>query len=235
MDLELLVLRYFEIGANLMVANYLAMDSFTDEMLVIRAQADDTDAFGELMRRTFNRSLKVARYILTDLEEAEDQVQNSYLKAWLHLSQFEQQSKFSTWVYRIVTNQCLMRLRQLRGRTFVYLDDCPDIERVRQAEVADCSGNPEKELASRQLSEIVRDEITRLPPLLRHVLVLRDLEENPTAKVAESLGITEVAVKSRLTRARNEVRTRWTKREARPLRRHLPVEIAGLSADAYGR
>lgn len=196
-----------------MAANYQTMDALTDEMLVRRAQDGDRDAFSELMRRTFSRSLKLAQHILSDREEAEDQVQDSYLNVWLHLGKFERQAQFSTWVYRIVTNQCLMRLRQLRGKSFVCLADRTERERMRQTKLAGGGNTPEEDFAIMQLSEKLRREIAQLPPILRDVLVLRDLNETPMAEVAEHLGITEFAAKSRLTRARNAVRTRWTKTE----------------------
>jgi RNA polymerase sigma-70 factor (ECF subfamily) len=216
-----------------MAEDCLAMASCTDDMLVTMAQGDDPGAFSELMRRTFSRSLKLARFILDDIEEAEDQVQNSYLKAWLHLAQFQRQSKFSTWISRIVTNQCLMRLRQLRGKTFVYLDDHKDDERIRQAEIADSGCTPEEALSVRQMAELLRHEITGLPPLLRDVLMLRDFNETSTAEVAGNLGISEFAVKSRLLRARNEVRARWDKREAISRRETLSIRIAAHSKDIH--
>ena len=94
-----------------------------DDELVLRAQASDDAAFGELMRRTSASSLRLAMSILRDRAEAEDEVQNSYLRAWRHLGQFQRESKFSTWISRIVLNHCLMRLRKLRGANFVFIDD----------------------------------------------------------------------------------------------------------------
>jgi RNA polymerase sigma-70 factor (ECF subfamily) len=212
----------------------LTIDSFTDEMLVIRAQEHDREAFSELMQRTYCGSLKMARGILADLEEAEDQVQNAYLKAWLHIEQFQRQSKFSTWILRIVTNQCLMRLRQLRGKTFVYLDDYKDEEQKRRLEIADSDRTPEEALSLRQLAEVLRNEITGLPPLLRNVLVLRDVHETSIAEVADCLGVSEFAVKSRLFRARTEVRNRWMKRESLSRLDADSLKTANQSKDAYG-
>ena len=192
-----------------------AMPSYTEEMLVIKAQGGDSDAFNELIRRTFSGSLKLARGILVDIEEAEDEVQNAYLKAWLHLGGFRLESKFSTWILRIVTNQCLMRLRQMRGKTFVYLDDDKNGERTRELELVDACRTPEEALSVRQLSELLRRETTGLPPLLRDVLLLRDFHETSISEVAHNLGVTQFAVKSRLLRARTEVRNRLMKRELR--------------------
>jgi len=185
---------------------------YADDELVLRAQESDEAAFGELMRRTSASSFRLAVSILRDRQEAEDEVQNSYLKAWRHVGQFQRESKFSTWISRIVVNQCLMRLRKVRGTTFVYLDEVGSDERMRQHEVMDRSATPEVDLRNKEISGVLHREIGRLPPLLRHVLVLRDVDELSTAEVANRLGMTASAVKSRLLRARNELRQRLRKR-----------------------
>jgi RNA polymerase sigma-70 factor (ECF subfamily) len=105
-----------------------------------------------------------------------------------------------------------MRLRQLRGKTFLYLDDAKEDKGLHQADVTEDGPTPEEEFAISELSGILRNEIAGLPPLMRQILILRDLNESPTAEVAGRLGISEFAVKSRLIRARCEVRKRWTKR-----------------------
>jgi len=182
-----------------------------DDELVIRAQQNDDQAFGELMRRTSASSLRLAVSILRDREEAEDEVQNSYLNAWRHVSQFQREAKFSTWMSRIVANHCLMRLRKVRNARFVYLDDAGPEEGTRPMEVADRGLTPEAGLGGQEVSALLQREIGRLPPLLKGVLVLRDVEELSTAEIANRLGITVSAVKSRLLRARAELRNRMEK------------------------
>jgi RNA polymerase sigma-70 factor (ECF subfamily) len=189
------------------------LSNWADDELVIKAQENDDAAFEELMRRTSASSFRLAVSILRDRQEAEDEVQNSYLKAWRHVGQFQRESKFSTWISRIVVNQCLMRLRKVRGTNFVYLDDPGSDERVRQQEVTDRSATPEVDLCNREMSNVLRREIGRLPPLLRNVLVLRDVDELSTAEVADRLGMTVSAVKSRLLRARIELRHRMEKHD----------------------
>jgi len=191
----------------------LVLSNWADDELVIKAQENDDAAFEELMRRTSASSFRLAVSILRDRQEAEDEVQNSYLKAWRHVGQFQRESKFSTWISRIVVNQCLMRLRKVRGTNFVYLDDPGSDERVRQQEVTDRSATPEVDLCNREMSNVLRREIGRLPPLLRNVLVLRDVDELSTAEVADRLGMTVSAVKSRLLRARIELRHRMEKHD----------------------
>ena len=178
------------------------LDCAGDYELVIRAQQSDEAAFGELMRRTSSASFKLAVSILRDRQEAEDEVQNSYLKAWRHVGQFQGEAKFSTWLAQIVVNQCLMRLRKLRAKSFVYLDQVSKEDGSRTRELTDVSSTPERSLGSKELSEVMQQEIRRLPPLLRHVLILRDLEEMSSAEVASRLRISTSAVKSRLIRAR---------------------------------
>jgi len=187
------------------------IESCADDELVRRAQANDDSAFAELMRRTGPASLKLAVSILRDRQEAEDQVQNSYMNAWRHVGQFHRESKFSTWISRIVVNQCLMQLRKLRYLNSVSMvEEGPNGE-SREMQVADQRQSPEEALAGQELGQILRKEIQRLPPMLRSVLILRDVDELSTEEVATQLGVTASAVKSRLLRARAELRTRLGK------------------------
>ena len=188
----------------------MVTEAATDE-LVIRAQNHDEAAFAVLMSRTSSASFRLALSILRDRQEAEDQVQNSYVKAWRHMGQFQREAKFSTWMTRIVTNQCLMRLRQLRRASFVYIDDRDEAAGTRPKELADSRSSHETELGNLELAGIVRREINSLPAILRNVLMLRDVNELPVAEVAERLNISLSAVKSRLLRARAELRERLEK------------------------
>ncbi len=183
----------------------------SDDELVLRAQQNDSEAFGELMRRTSPASLRLAMSILRDRDQAEDEVQNSYLNAWRHVSRFQRESKFSTWMSRIVANQCLMRLRKLRSARFVYLDDAGRDDDIRPMEVVDGRATPEAGFGGDEIASLLHREISRLPPLLKGVLVLRDMEELSTEEIAGKLGITASAVKSRLLRARAELRNRMEK------------------------
>ena len=108
-----------------------------------------------------------------------------------------------------------MRLRRLRGRTYIYLDDPAAVKGSRPREVIDKGANPEMNLGSKEISELLKTEISRLPPILRNVLILRDVEELSSAEVADRLSISTPAVKSRLLRARIELRTRLEKHSGR--------------------
>ena len=189
----------------------------TDEELIALAQQRDQDAFNELMRRNSSSSFRLALSILKDTQDAQDEVQNSYLSAWRSIERFKGESRFSTWMTRIVTNQCLMRLRSLRRSRIVYMDhDKLGQDRQPLQQLADPVESQEVTLGLRELSQVVRREIGKLPPLLRDVLVLRDLDLLPTGEVAEKLGISAAAVKSRALRARAALRDRMERAMSQP-------------------
>ena len=186
----------------------------SDDRLVPLAQQGDNRAFAELLERHYASCLKLAVSILHDRSEAEDEVQNACWKAFEHIGQFNQDSKFSTWLTRIVVNQCLMRLRQARRARFLYIDDVP-AEDTRPADLRSLQESPEAELGNTEIAEVLRQEIRRIPPLLRKVFVMRDIEQRSMQEVAEVLGISIPAAKSRLLRARLELRERLRRHEGR--------------------
>ena len=185
-----------------------AMRDLSDDQLLTLAQDGAEDAFAELMSRNSSSSLKLALSILKDRQDAEDEVHNSYWNAWRYLGRFQRDSKFSTWISRIVINQCLMRLRKARKASFLYLDEGAAGGEMGVMELPDRGPTPEAKLGSKEMSAILRREIRRMPPIFRSVLVLRDLDELPMDDVAVRLGITLVAAKSRLMRARAELKQR---------------------------
>lgn len=185
-----------------------------DDALVTLTQQGDHVAFAELTRRHQPSSLKLALSILRDRQDAEDEVQNALWKSFEHIGQFQQDSKFSTWLTRIVVNQCLMRLRQQRRARFFYIDDALVGDEVTTLELPDGAESPEQEFSRREIARILDKEINRIPPLLRNVFLLRDVQQLPMPEVAERLGISVAAAKSRLLRARIELRERVSKYEA---------------------
>jgi len=184
-----------------------------DADLIHSARGGDTEAFTELVNRHYQSSLKLARSILRDFEDAEDEVQNAFTKVYLHLSRFEGNSRFSTWLSRIVVNQCLMRLRKARRARFAYLDDPGAEEGNVRLELADPSETPEQSLGRGEVEALLRKEVNGIPPLLREPLLLRESMRMPLADVAAKLNISEAAAKSRLLRARRELRTRLEKHQ----------------------
>ncbi len=184
-----------------------------DAALIESARSGDSDAFTELVNRHYQSSLKLARSILRDVEDAEDEVQNSFTKVYLHLSRFEGNSRFSTWLSRIVVNQCLMRLRKARRARFAYLDDPGTEEGATRMELADPNENPEQSIGRHQVEALLRKEVNCIPPLLREPLLLRESKRMSLTDVAEKLNITEAAAKSRLLRARRELKARLSRHE----------------------
>jgi RNA polymerase sigma-70 factor (ECF subfamily) len=181
----------------------------SDDELVLRAKTGDREAFNELTLRHRTASLRTAIMVLRDATDAEDVVQDAFSKAFQHIRGFQQGAKFSTWLTRIVLNQCLMRLRRKRLRDWTSLDACPG--EGAPAQIASGEPSPEVQLARKQVMEVVWREICRVPPLLRHVFLLRDVEQLPMSDVAARLGISVAAAKSRLLRARAELRDRMQK------------------------
>jgi RNA polymerase sigma-70 factor (ECF subfamily) len=189
--------------------------SASDETLVTMAQEGSEAAFSELTERNYSSSLKLAVSILKDRCEAEDEVQNAYWKAYRHIGQFQQDSKFSTWMTRIVVNQCLMRLRQKKRASFFYLDDASFGGDRTALELTDERQTPEESLGNAELAEVLNREIHRIPPMLRNAFLLREVQELPMPEVATRLGISVAAAKSRLLRARAELRGRLGKHGGR--------------------
>lgn len=186
-------------------------DGHTDDALVMLCQRGDNQAFAELMKRNQSTAMKLALSILHDRQDAEDEVQNAFWKAYEHINQFQRDAKFSTWLTRIVVNQCLMRLRQTRRARFYYLDDALVGDDVMTLDLPDQALTPEQQMGQNELSDVLVHEIRRIPPLLRNVFLLRDVEQRPMEEVADTLGISVAAAKSRLLRARAELRSRLLK------------------------
>ncbi|HLH02083.1 MAG TPA: sigma-70 family RNA polymerase sigma factor [Bryobacteraceae bacterium] len=180
-----------------------AYSSKSDEEL-IQICPDNRDAFGELARRYRPMAFRAAFCVLRNELDAEDQVQTAFCKAFDHIGQFRRSAKFSTWLMRIVVNECLMQLRQRRRISLISLDSSGSDARAWLA-LSDGS-SPEKRVLQRSLARLLEREIRRIPPLLRHAFVLRDVQEKPMAEVARRLGISVEASKSRLARAREELR-----------------------------
>jgi RNA polymerase sigma-70 factor (ECF subfamily) len=183
-----------------------------DDHLVSLCQSGNNAAFDELMKRHQTAVMKIALSIVRDKQDAEDEVQNAFWKAYEHINQFQRDAKFSTWLTRIVVNQCFMRLRQAKRAKFSYIDDgAPSGQDVITYELKDRKKSPEQELAEVEVATVLANEIRRTPPLLRNVFLLRDVQNRPMEEVATELGISVAAAKSRLLRARAELRNRMAR------------------------
>lgn len=191
-----------------------ARESAADEDLVVLAQNGDDLAAGALISRYYKSCLKQALHILRDYHDAEDEVQNACWKAVAHIGQFQRDAKFSTWLTRIVLNQCLMRLRQQRRARLCSLETGSD-DGVPAFDLPDSRHTPEQDAGRSQIGEVVRREVKSLPPIFRDVLELRDVQNRAFPDVARILGISVAAAKSRLLRARSELRSRLAKHQTR--------------------
>jgi RNA polymerase sigma-70 factor (ECF subfamily) len=180
--------------------------------LVRAAKAGDVSAFEQLVRRYDRNVFRIAQHITQNREDAEDVVQDAFLKAYGNLKNFQEQSKFYTWLVRIAVNEALMRLRRRRPERMVSLDeDVKTEEDSMPREVADWSPNPEQQYSQEELRDILQRTIQGLPSSFRTVFVLRDVEGLSTEETAEALGLSIPAVKSRLLRARLQLRERLNK------------------------
>jgi RNA polymerase sigma-70 factor (ECF subfamily) len=186
----------------------LATENIPDSQLVQLARQGDPDALGELLGRHRQKCVDLATFFLRNRGDAEDEVQNAFSKAYAHLDQYQGEAEFSTWLIRIVWNQCLMLLRLRRRTKFVYLDESPETHDAPPLELPSCGPDPEGEFAFSQMKAVLRTEIRHIPPILRNVMLLRDIQELPMTDVAQRLGITVPAAKSRLLRARTELKWR---------------------------
>ncbi|ADV82342.1 sigma-70 family RNA polymerase sigma factor [Terriglobus saanensis] len=183
-----------------------------DVALVERARAGDQAAFEKLVRQYDRQIFRTAQHITQNREDAEDITQDVFLKAYRKLDQFQGNSKFSTWLTRIAVNESLMRLRKRKTSRTVSMDqDVQTEEGSIPRDFADWSPNPEQNFTQSELSEILKKTIAGLAPGFRTVFTLRDIENLSTEETAEALGLSVPAVKSRLLRARLQLRERLSR------------------------
>jgi RNA polymerase sigma-70 factor, ECF subfamily len=194
------------------IENKVAETPSEESILVDAARSGDIGAFESLVRRYDRNVFRIAQHITQNREDAEDVVQDAFLKAYQNLGQFQGQSKFYTWLVRIAVNEALMRLRRRRPERMVSIDeDVKTEEDSMPREIADWSPNPEQLYTQSELKDILGKTIQGLPPSFRTVFVLRDVEGLSTEETASALELSVPAVKSRLLRARLQLRERLNK------------------------
>jgi RNA polymerase sigma-70 factor, ECF subfamily len=176
-----------------------ASEAWTDLEIVERVKAGDTALYEIIMRRYNQRLYRVARAILRDDAEAEDVMQDAYVRAYQHLHQFAARAPFSSWLTRIAVHEALGRLR-LRKRN-PQLDDT-EYEGELSVNVVETSPNPEQSASRAELGQLLEEALLDLPEQYRTVVMLRDIEELSTSETAEALDLTEHNVKVRLHRGR---------------------------------
>jgi RNA polymerase sigma-70 factor, ECF subfamily len=179
----------------------------SEAALVSMAKLGDSDAFVELSKLHSNRLLRTIYHITRNWHDAEDALQDATLRAFSHLKDFQGKSSFSTWLTRIAINSALMILRKKRGNEIPFegIDDSGD--NYECWEVKSPAENPESRLARKEREKLLIDAILRLPQILREVVELRQARGYSTREIAQALGISVPAVKSRLSRARLTLRT----------------------------
>jgi RNA polymerase sigma-70 factor (ECF subfamily) len=194
---------------------------FDEAALVAQAQQGGVEAFTALVNRYESNIFRLARHITQNQEDAEDVLQETFLKAYEHLVDFQGNSKFYTWLVRIAVNQSLMKLRKRKSDASVSLDDPYDTgEENLTREIAVWEPNPEMTYSREEIRAILEKAVESLPPAFRAVFALRDVEELSTEETAAVLNLSVPAVKSRLLRARLRLReklTRYFKRKGEDL------------------
>lgn len=183
-----------------------------ESVLVNEAKAGSYAAFEELVNRYEKKIYRLGMNITGNREDAEDVLQETFLKAFEHLPDFRADSRFYTWIVRIAVNEGLMKLRRRRSDKATPLEDTVNDEGdMMPREFADWKPNPEQLLAQAELETILQNAIRSLPPTFRTVFYLRDVEDLSTEETAELLDLTAGAVKARLFRARLHLREELSK------------------------
>jgi RNA polymerase sigma factor (sigma-70 family) len=182
------------------------LQSTDDEMLVAAAKVGDHSAFSELWNRHSKRAFNTMYRITKNRQDAEDGLQEAFLKAFVHLKNFDGRSTFSTWLTRISINSALMILRKKRAHPEASMEWSTDGDTWRELEVADKGANIEEHYANMEAEFHLKRAIDRLRPPLRKVIEIQRSHCLPVREIAEVAGISVAATKSRLLRARTVLR-----------------------------
>jgi RNA polymerase sigma-70 factor, ECF subfamily len=184
----------------------IGIDRDSDGTLVAAAKLGDSQAFEELVFRHKQKVLAMAQRITSNREDAEDVAQESFHKAFLHLHDFQEKSRFSTWLTRIAMNEAFILLRRRRG-VFEVLPGSPDDEVKSGSEAfVDQGPNPEESCWRRERTDLLTKAINRLGPKIRSTILLCDIEERSVQETAQILGTSITAVKARVFQGRRKLR-----------------------------
>src|ERR1700688_872129 len=183
-----------------------------DLELVHACKGGDVGAFEQLVKRYDRKLMRIAQSITHNREDSQDVVQETFLKAFQHLSQFREDSQFSTWLISITVNQSLMKLRKQRVKKEVSLDEeFQATEGILPIDAIDWTPNPEQLYWASELRDILASTLEGVRPILQRVFVLRDIEGLTIEQTAEVLNLSHAAVKARLWRVRMQLRERLNK------------------------
>ncbi len=177
-----------------------------DAALVAGAKTGDAHSFELLVERHKGKILSLAQRMTRNREDAEDVVQQSFQKAFIHLKKFEGDSFFSTWLRRIAINEALMLLRRKRGSREVPLESNTEDETALPLDIPDVGPNPEDSCLQREQERILSAAVNDLRPGMRRAIELRELGELSTGETAQVMGLSVGAVKARIFHGRRKLR-----------------------------
>jgi RNA polymerase sigma-70 factor (ECF subfamily) len=178
----------------------------TDETLVAASKLGDHSSFMELWTRHSNRAFKMVYRITGNRDDAEDAIQEAWMKAYMHLNTFDGRAKFSTWLTRIAINSALMTLRRKRAHPETSMDWSADGETWQQWEMADKRANVEEHYVRKETERHLKRAIHRLRPALRTIIEIQQAHDSSVKEISQVAGISVAAAKSRLLRARTVLR-----------------------------
>jgi RNA polymerase sigma-70 factor, ECF subfamily len=181
-------------------------EALSDQEIVRRVLGGETALFELIMRRYNQRLYRVARAILRDDAEAEDVMQDAYVRAYEHLNQFAGRSQFATWLTRIAIHEALARAQRRKRTEQLGTNAWTEAGIDREVDVAASALNPEEQVSVAELGRALEDAILSIPEHYRLVLMMRDVEQLSTTETAAALDLSEENVKVRLHRARAMVR-----------------------------
>ena len=191
------------------IASLYSLSEKGDMSLVAAAKNENRQAFEVLVERHARRIFFAARRMTRTREDAEDVVQQSFQKAFIHLGQFEGKSSFSTWLTRIAINEALILLRKSRGLREVLINDSTDGEETSFVlEIPDSGPSPEDSYSQRERQRILFSALNELPQGTRRAIQLREFDERSTEETARIMGISVNAVKARVFHGRRKLRER---------------------------
>ena len=182
------------------------MDQDSDGMLVTAAKRGNGRAFEDLVLRHERRIFVMAQRITNNREDAEDVVQETFHKVYLHLDSFQEKSRFSTWLTRIAMNEAFMLLRRKRAVFEVLPENADDGAQSGPEKFIDQGPNPEESCWRSECTQLLNEAINRLGPRIRTAILLRDIEERSVEETAHILGTTISAVKARVFHGRRKLR-----------------------------
>jgi RNA polymerase sigma-70 factor, ECF subfamily len=192
----------------------VCLSAVCDKSLVAAAQSGEQSAYGELCRRHSKRLLRTVQRITHNIDDAEDAVQDSLMKAFAHLQSFDGSSAFSTWLTSIAINSALMTMRKRRRTPECSLDSFDDSENSRRPESIEPSSGPEDIFLQHERERRLHYAVGRLPPNLRVVMEICESSDASLKEIAKGLGISVPATKSRLYRAKRSLLRALSKHKA---------------------